>query len=97
MQTHDELQDEIEEILDSYEACLIRMGKSVAAEEFELAEQHKQDSRYIKDMIRRRPQIEKLEFILKLENRKERGEEEKSYNAVTGFKNYINMFWKELI
>ncbi len=97
MQTHNELQDEIEEILDSYEACLIRMGKSVAAEEFELAEQHKQDSRYIKDMIRRRPLFEKLNFIADLSFRKDLRERMSDYDAAFHFQDYINMFWKELI
>ena len=91
------IDDTIERLFDEYETCLLHIKKAVENEEYEYAKMYKDDASYILDMIKRRPLIEKLDFVVRLGFRKELAEKINDEDAITRLGEYINLFWKEII
>jgi len=91
------INDTIERLFDEYETCLLHEKEAVKNEEYEYAKMYKDDASYILEIIKRKPLIEKLEFVVELGFRKGLAEKINDEDAITRLGEYINLFWKEII
>lgn len=87
----------IVELFDEYEACLQHYDAGILLGQYEYAYEYRESSKYLLRVMKEKPIMDKLNFVLKLYGWKDLAEEKNDPVALMAFNEYIRLFWEEVI